>query len=203
MPKSRICSRSARAWFEHWFDVPTAAQSQAWPVIHAGGNALVVAPTGSGKTLCAFLSAIDRLMTGEADRLNGSGAMIAPKGAADVSGERRRTRRVKVLYVSPLKALAVDVAKNLRAPLDGIAAECEAPALPLPISASPYAAVTRRHGRDAPSPPSAGHPRHDAGIAVSAADVQGARHPARCRKWDASMRSMPSPAPNKAARTWP
>ena len=71
----------------------------------------MVAPTGSGKTLCAFLSAIDRLMTGETDRLNGSGAMTAPKGAADVSRERRRTRRVKVLYVSPLKALAVDVAK--------------------------------------------------------------------------------------------
>ena len=147
-----LFSGPTRAWFKHAFDVPTAAQSQAWPVIHAGGNALVVAPTGSGKTLCAFLSAIDRLMTGETDRLNGSGAMTAPKGAADVSRERRRTRRVKVLYVSPLKALAVDVAKNLRAPLDGIAAECEA-ALPLPISASPYAAVTRRHGRDAPSPP--------------------------------------------------
>ena len=127
-----LFSGPTRAWFKHAFDVPTAAQSQAWPVIHAGGNALVVAPTGSGKTLCAFLSAIDRLMTGEADRLNGSGAMIAPKGAADVSGERRRTRRVKVLYVSPLKALAVDVAKNLRAPLDGIAAECEASGLAAP-----------------------------------------------------------------------
>mgnify|MGYP000316275862 FL=1 len=127
-----LFSGPTRAWFKHVFDVPTAAQSQAWPVIHAGGNALVVAPTGSGKTLCAFLSAIDRLMTGEADRLNGSGAMIAPKGAADVSGERRRTRRVKVLYVSPLKALAVDVAKNLRAPLDGIAAECEASGLAAP-----------------------------------------------------------------------
>ena len=127
-----LFSGPTRAWFKHAFDVPTAAQSQAWPVIHAGGNALVVAPTGSGKTLCAFLSAIDRLMTGEADRLNGSGAMTAPKGAADVSGERRRTRRVKVLYVSPLKALAVDVAKNLRAPLDGIAAECEASGLAAP-----------------------------------------------------------------------
>lgn len=127
-----LFSGPTRAWFKHVFDVPTAAQSQAWPVIHAGGNALVVAPTGSGKTLCAFLSAIDRLMTGEADRLNGSGAMTAPKGAADVSGERRRTRRVKVLYVSPLKALAVDVAKNLRAPLDGIAAECEASGLAAP-----------------------------------------------------------------------
>ena len=97
-----LFSGPTRAWFKHAFDVPTAAQSQAWPVIHAGGNALVVAPTGSGKTLCAFLSAIDRLMTGEADRLNGSGAMTAPKGAADVSGERRRTRRVKVLYVLSL-----------------------------------------------------------------------------------------------------
>ena len=74
-----LFSGPTRAWFKHAFDVPTAAQSQAWPVIHAGGNALVVAPTGSGKTLCAFLSAIDRLMTGEADRLNGSGAMTAPK----------------------------------------------------------------------------------------------------------------------------
>ena len=105
-----LFSEPTKAWFEHAFGQPTEAQAQAWPAIHSGRNVLVIAPTGSGKTLAAFLSAIDRLMT--------------------VS----RTRRagVRVLYVSPLKALAVDVAKNLEQPLEGIAAQCEAQGLPAP-----------------------------------------------------------------------
>ncbi len=89
-----------RAWFGSAFAEPTPAQTGAWQSIAAGRNALVVAPTGSGKTLAAFLWAVDRLTT-----------------TAAPSEKRHRCR---VLYVSPLKALAVDVERNLRAPLTGI-----------------------------------------------------------------------------------
>jgi ATP-dependent helicase Lhr and Lhr-like helicase len=92
-------SPAVRAWFESAFASPTAAQAEGWPAIAAGEHTLVLAPTGSGKTLAAFLWAIDRLMT-------------EPEPAPD--------RRCRVLYVSPLRALAVDVEKNLRAPLTGI-----------------------------------------------------------------------------------
>ncbi|HET9419945.1 MAG TPA: ATP-dependent helicase [Nocardioides sp.] len=92
-------SEPTRAWFGAAFAEPTTAQTGAWEAIAAGRHALVVAPTGSGKTLSAFLWSIDRLLT------------HPPKD------ERKRCR---VLYVSPLKALAVDVERNLRAPLTGI-----------------------------------------------------------------------------------
>jgi len=88
-----------RAWFGAAYGVPTRVQALGWPVIRAGGGALLLAPTGSGKTLAAFLVAIDRLMFEP-----------PPDPAA----------RCRVLYVSPLKALAVDVERNLRAPLVGI-----------------------------------------------------------------------------------
>ncbi len=93
-------SEPTRAWFTGSFPAPTPAQVGAWDAISAGAHALVVAPTGSGKTLAAFLSALDGLAT-------------APP-PADAQ------RRCRVLYVSPLKALAVDVERNLRAPLVGI-----------------------------------------------------------------------------------
>jgi ATP-dependent helicase Lhr and Lhr-like helicase len=88
-----------REWFTGTFEAPTAAQAEAWSAIADGDNTLVIAPTGSGKTLAAFLWAIDRLASPE------------PKPA------RAGTR---VLYVSPLKALAVDVERNLSTPLTGI-----------------------------------------------------------------------------------
>jgi ATP-dependent helicase Lhr and Lhr-like helicase len=88
-------------WFERAFAAPTAAQAQAWPAIARGEHVLVSAPTGSGKTLAAFLWALDRLST-EAPR------------------EHAGTR---VVYVSPLKALAYDIERNLRVPLRGIGAE--------------------------------------------------------------------------------
>ncbi len=91
---------ATRAWFSGAFAAPTAAQEGAWHAIAAGRHALVVAPTGSGKTLAAFLWALDRLAT---------------EPAPDDPMQRCR-----VLYVSPLKALAVDVERNLRAPLFGI-----------------------------------------------------------------------------------
>ncbi len=90
---------ATRAWFESAFAAPTGAQSGAWAAISAGRHALVVAPTGSGKTLAAFLWSLDRLA-----------AEPAPDPA----------RRCRVVYVSPLKALAVDVERNLRTPLTGI-----------------------------------------------------------------------------------
>ncbi|GAA1819072.1 ATP-dependent helicase [Luedemannella flava] len=89
-----------RAWFGSAFAGPTAAQTGAWSAISAGRHSLVVAPTGSGKTLAAFLAALDRLAAG-------------PKPADP-------RHRCRVVYVSPLKALAVDVERNLRAPLAGM-----------------------------------------------------------------------------------
>ncbi len=93
-------SAPTRTWFEAAFAQPTPAQVGAWQAVSAGRNALVVAPTGSGKTLSAFLWSLDRLSsrTRPADKRH----------------------RCRVLYVSPLKALAVDVERNLRAPLTGI-----------------------------------------------------------------------------------
>ena len=93
-------SPATRDWFSGAFDAPTAAQTGAWAAAQAGKHALVVAPTGSGKTLAAFLWALDRL--------------AASPPPADPK------RRCRVLYVSPLKALAVDVQRNLRSPLAGI-----------------------------------------------------------------------------------
>ncbi|MEV4629153.1 ATP-dependent helicase [Micromonospora sp. NPDC049523] len=91
---------ATREWFAAAFAAPTAAQAGAWQSIGAGHNALVVAPTGSGKTLAAFLWSLDRL-------------------AREPRPEDPK-QRCRVLYVSPLKALAVDVERNLRAPLTGI-----------------------------------------------------------------------------------
>ena len=95
-----VFSASTRTWFEAAFAAPTPAQTGAWQAVSAGRNALVVAPTGSGKTLSAFLWSLDRIAT-------------EPR-----PDDKRH--RCRVLYVSPLKALAVDVERNLRAPLTGI-----------------------------------------------------------------------------------
>jgi len=93
-------STPTREWFRSAFAEPTPAQSQAWAATADGASVLVSAPTGSGKTLAAFLAALDRLLTAPAP--------------AD------RMMRTRVLYVSPLKALAYDIDRNLRAPLTGI-----------------------------------------------------------------------------------
>ena len=103
---------ATREWFAGAFAAPTAAQEGAWRAVADGRNALVVAPTGSGKTLAAFLWALDRL-TAE------------PKPADP-------KQRCRVLYVSPLKALAVDVERNLRAPLAGIGQAARRLGLPEP-----------------------------------------------------------------------
>ncbi len=92
---------SARRWFERTFGAPTDAQVQGWPPIAAGRSTLLLAPTGSGKTLAAFLAAINRL------------------SFTKVPAKRERLR---VLYISPLKALGVDVHRNLEVPIAGIEA---------------------------------------------------------------------------------
>jgi ATP-dependent Lhr-like helicase len=102
-------SPATRAWFEAAFARPTAAQEGAWQAIATGRDALVVAPTGSGKTLAAFLWSLDRL-------------------ASTPTPEHR----CRVLYVSPLKALAVDVERNLRGPLAGIRQAAHRLGLPEP-----------------------------------------------------------------------
>lgn len=90
-----------RRWFLDTFEKPTTAQQKSWPVIADGKNTLLLAPTGSGKTLSAFLVAINRIMFG-------------PRPAEDAP------RGVRTLYISPLKALGVDVERNLRSPLAGV-----------------------------------------------------------------------------------
>ena len=94
-----------RAWFAASFPEPTKAQELGWPHIAGGEHTLICAPTGSGKTLAAFLWSIDRLVT--------------------TPPPDDRKARTRVLYISPLRALAFDVEKNLRAPLAGIGLAAE------------------------------------------------------------------------------
>jgi len=103
---------SVRAWFAGAFPEPTRPQQLGWPAIARGESTLILAPTGSGKTLAAFLWCLNRLMFEPAP---------PPK------------ERCRVLYISPLKALATDVERNLRAPLAGIANAANAAGVPVTI----------------------------------------------------------------------
>jgi len=107
-------------WFKAVFDEPTAPQLLGWPVIARGDSALILAPTGTGKTLAAFLWCLDRLMLHDLqaeDRLNRSGK----QGTQSATSAERQSKGCRIVYISPLKALAVDVERNLRSPLAGIA----------------------------------------------------------------------------------
>src|SRR3989440_4033408 len=95
MDPLNVFSETTRAWFERSLEAPTRARAGGWPVIASGANTLIQAPTGSGKTLAAFLYAIDRLT------------------ATPAAG-------LRVLYVSPMKALNYDIERNLRGPLAGL-----------------------------------------------------------------------------------
>ncbi|MFJ6651326.1 ATP-dependent helicase [Microbacterium sp. NPDC091313] len=97
-------------WFRGAFAAPTSAQLGAWEAISAGRHALVVAPTGSGKTLSAFLWALDRVFR----------EPYRPPAASGRGRAAEPSSRTRILYVSPLKALGVDVERNLRSPLVGI-----------------------------------------------------------------------------------
>jgi ATP-dependent helicase Lhr and Lhr-like helicase len=90
-----VLSPATRTWFERAFEAPTPAQALGWPAIAGGGHVLIQAPTGSGKTLAAFLYGIDQLNA-------------TPGGG------------LRLLYVSPLKALNYDIERNLRSPLAGL-----------------------------------------------------------------------------------
>src|SRR5688572_9482724 len=91
---------AVRRWFEESFPRPTRAQSGGWPPIVRGESTLLLAPSGCGKTLAALLVGLDRVMFGR---------------------EPPKHERLRLLYVSPLKALGVDIERNLRAPIAGIA----------------------------------------------------------------------------------
>jgi ATP-dependent Lhr-like helicase len=119
VPLSSFTPR-VREWFEQAFDAPTPAQTKAWPAIAAGENVLLSAPTGSGKTLAAFLWALDRLSAEKADA-RGDAAGGGAKARANAGDER--APGVRVVYISPLKALAYDIERNLRTPLRGIGAD--------------------------------------------------------------------------------
>ncbi|HMC78879.1 MAG TPA: DEAD/DEAH box helicase, partial [Vicinamibacterales bacterium] len=109
-------------WFRASFEAPTPPQTDGWPAIARGESTLILAPTGSGKTLTAFLWAINRVMFDSAVRSHGG--VIAPKPRSGEGGSTRASNSgpgCRVIYVSPLKALAVDVERNLRAPIAGIA----------------------------------------------------------------------------------
>src|SRR5215475_2324971 len=95
-----LFSPATREWFSAVFPAPTRPQLLGWPAIARGDSTLILAPTGTGKTLASFLWSIDRLM-------------FSPAPA--------EAQRCRILYISPIKALAVDVERNLQAPLVGIA----------------------------------------------------------------------------------
>ncbi|MFC7848440.1 DEAD/DEAH box helicase [Arthrobacter sp. NPDC057388] len=135
-------SRPTREWFLGAFSEPTPAQQGAWNAISSGSHALVVAPTGSGKTLAAFLWALDRLLvsgaSATAPAMPGAGVLPGleqPQDEARAKPARARKpkRKTRVLYISPLKALGVDVERNLRSPLIGITQTAKRLDLPAPL----------------------------------------------------------------------
>ena len=169
------------AWFRAVFDAPTAPQREGWPAIARGDSTLILAPTGTGKTLTAFLWCIDRLM------------MQTPPSAP---------HRCRVVYISPLKALAVDVERNLRSPLQGIAnmaaregipfrmpRSASAPATPRPRIALASAAIQATSSSPRPNPFTYFSPPKQA-------------NPSAPSRPSSSTRSTRS-SPPSAARTWP
>jgi ATP-dependent Lhr-like helicase len=114
----------AARWFTERFGACTQAQSLAWPAIASGEHALLVAPTGSGKTLAAFLQPLGRL----------AHEALAQPAPAREGAPREPDPGVRVLYISPLRALDADVHHNLHAPLDGIAALARAQGTPIAIT---------------------------------------------------------------------
>jgi ATP-dependent Lhr-like helicase len=147
----KIFHPAAREWFSSAFPAPTKAQQLEWPAIARGESTLILAPTGSGKTLAAFLWCLNRLM---------------------FTPPPEKASRCRVLYISPLKALAVDVERNLRVPLAGIAnvarARGETVTMPeIAIRTGDTSALERARLLCARPVGS-----HHAGVALPAADVE-------------------------------
>ena len=161
-------SPAVRDWFASSFEAPTQAQAEGWAAISAGHHTLIHAPTGSGKTLAAFLWCLDRLAR-----------TPSPPPA------RGQTGQVRVLYISPLKALTYDVERNLRAPLTGIGLAAQRLGQAAPTHLRRVA--DRRHAGRRPSPDRAaraGHPDHDARVALPDAHQRRPRGAARRRARD-------------------
>ncbi len=171
------------AWFRHRFpDGPTEPQARSWPLIAAGRDTLVAAPTGSGKTLAGFLVAIDSLY-----RSHDAGEPI--EGV------------VRVVYVSPLRALAVDIAENLERPLAEIAAVASSLGYQPPKigRGGAHRATRRSAAAGAHAAPPAPVRRHHARVAVPAADQRtGARRPPH--GGDRHRRRDPRRGPGQAGR---
>ena len=163
------------------FDAPTAPQRMGWPVIARGESALILAPTGTGKTLTAFLWCLDRLM-------------LHPAAEEQKKGCR-------IVYVSPLKALAVDVERNLRSPLAGMANMARRMGVPFHEPG-----ISVRTG-DTPQKERARFARQPDEILITTPEslylLLTRRPPKRFAQWirSSSMRSMRWCRPN-AARTW-
>lgn len=161
MPKDvlNLFQPSVSRWFRETFAEPTPAQVLGWPAIAAGENTLILSPTGSGKTLAAFLYAIDSVIR------------VRKASSEEVEG-------VYTLYLSPLKALANDIERNVKAPLLGIQACAEQLGDPIPeirvgIRTGDTSANERQKMIRTPPP----HAHYDTGVAQSAVDIaQGQRH---------------------------
>ena len=143
-------------WFRSRFATPTEAQTQGWPSIAAGRHTLIAAPTGSGKTLAAFLACIDRL--------------LVQSLAGPLEDE------VRVVYVSPLRALSNDMHRNLEVPLFEINEQAQAMGFgPLNIRVGLRTGDTPVVAAGGPRPAAAASVGHDARIAVS--DAHGRQEP--------------------------
>ncbi len=140
------------AWFRAALGEPTAPQREGWPAIARGELTLVLAPTGTGKTLAAFLWCLDRLMFAGAEH---------PTSLRDVGHANLDARGCRVIYLSPLKALAADVERNLQRPLEGIAEMARAVAVPVRMPA-----ITMRTG-DTPARERARFLRHPGDILIT------------------------------------
>ena len=166
-------------WFRASFDAPTPPQNKGWPAIAAGDSTLILAPTGSGKTLSAFLWCINRLMF---------------EPLTDTK------RRCRVVYISPLKALAVDIERNLRAPLAGIANRAAARGDALPRAGD--FDQNRRYARGrtrAVHARTRRRPDHDTRIVLPPAHLQCARRPPLSRH--GHRRRNPRARANQARRS--
>ncbi len=166
-------------WFRATYGTPTPPQRRGWPSVAAGQNTLILAPTGSGKTLAAFLACLDHLWR-------------VP----------RTSRGVRIVYISPLKALNQDVARNLQGPLEGILSQGEARGIA--AAASERGGPERRHAPGGPAtagPQAPRHPDHNARVAAPDAHEPGAGDPAARSRTSSSTRSTRS-APTNAGSSW-